>query len=161
MTDAIPQSWLDLKAAVLQLHELLGRASGLSEELKQERLLRLLSSIELAVLSLPDISPEHWDHVEIERADYREAVCAAFPEFGFYNFVHPDTVGEANVLPEVNDAIDDLDEILADLDHSFQHEHPVGWRRAVWEVRESYGIHFGSHLVDLRAYVYRQRFPAP
>lgn len=160
MTEAIPQAWDDLKAAAQQVGELLHRAPTLSGEVRQEQLLRLLSLIELAILSLPDSGPEHWDDVEISRADYREVVCDAFPEFGFYNFVRRDALGDDDSLPDVNDAIDDLDEILSDLDHAFKHEAAIGRTRAVWEVRESHSTHFGSHLVDLRAYVYRLRFPA-
>ncbi len=126
--EAVPQSWNDLKFATSQLKELLHCALALQEEARQERLFQLLNLIDLAVLSLPVSSPEHWDHVVVERHDYRALVCKAFPDFGYYNFIRPDTVGDAAALPDVNDAIDDLDEVLGDIEHVLDHEGAVGKR---------------------------------
>jgi hypothetical protein len=98
--------------------------------------------------------------MEWVRVDFRPLVVRAFPEFGYYNFVRPD-VPTGAVEPGINDAVDDLDGILADVSHALEHESQFGWERAAWEARESYEAHFGSHLVDLRSYVYRLRFIGP
>lgn len=96
--------------------------------------------------------------MEWVRVDFRPRVAQAFPDFGYYNFVRPEVPSGAAIQSGVNDAVDDLAEILADVSGALDHEGQFGWERAAWEARESYETHFGSHLVDLRSYVYRLRF---
>lgn len=157
---ALPPSWLQFKVAFADLQTLLDVAPCVDESERQKRLLVALSTLDLACLALPEVALDHFDHMEWVRVDFRPVVVQAFPEFGYYNFVPPD-FSTVVVEPVIKDAVDDLDEIIADVSHALEHEIQFGWERAAWEARESYEAHCGSHLVDLRSYVYRLRFIGP
>jgi hypothetical protein len=154
-----PPEWSAVKDAVAGLHAFLASAPTLATEVRHKELLRHLSILDVACLSLPSVSPEFLDAHELAGRNFRPVVEASFPDFGYYNFVRPVAPGvEDDDRPVVKDAVDDLEEILSDLDRALQLEAIEGWERAVWEVQESYGIHFGAHLADLRGYLYRTCF---
>lgn len=141
---------------------MLARANAETPERRQEQLLAALNLLELAVLALPDVEPDGDDFGQPPSVytSRRAAVAAAFPEFGFYSKADMRSVGVPQPVL-VGDAVDDLADILADLDCSLWHETHAGVTSAVWEVRQLYEMHFGAHLADLRAYVYRLRFIGP
>ena len=150
--------WRALKGAVADIHALLASAPSLAREVRGRELIRRLSALDVACLALEVVTPEFLDVHEFSRPNLRDAVESAFPELGYYNFVRPVAPGADDSAVVVKDAIDDLEEILGDLDFALQHETIEGWQRAAWEVQDAYNIHLGSHLADLRSYLYRQCF---
>ena len=150
--------WRALKGAVADLHALLTSAPSLAREERGRELMHKLSALDIACLALRVVAPEFLDAHQLSRRDFRDAVESAFPELGYYNFVRPVAPSADDGVVVVKDAIEDLEEILGDLDFALQHEAIEGWERAAWEIQDAYNIHLGSHLADLRSYLYRQCF---
>ena len=95
------------------------------------------------------------DNSETAREPYdvwRARAVAAFPGFGYYNATQPvsEKVGEGELV--VGDAIDDLADIAADLDHVL-HLWPRSPELALWEFQESFAAHWGLHLRSLQLYL--------
>jgi hypothetical protein len=152
-------AWTAFKEAVDGLESVLRNAASEEPERRQVSLLTALNHLELAVLALPDLAPETSDAggSPDTHADRRRELQTAFPELGYYN-----TADMRSVDPEqkamIGDAADDLADILRDLDDVLWREANEGVVAAIWQGRESYETHFGAHLADLRAYLYRLRF---
>jgi hypothetical protein len=158
----LAQAWGACKEAIAALERVLARASEEVSERRQEQLLAALNVLELAVLALPDVEPDG-DDIEQPPHTYearRTSVDTAFPEFGFYSTADMRNVGAPQPVL-VGDAVGDLADILADIDRGLWHETHSGVNNAVWEIRQAYETHFGAHLADLRAYLYRLRFAGP
>jgi hypothetical protein len=152
---APPAAWFDFERVALDLNALLALAPTLPLEFRAVRLTELLNRLEIAVLGLPEMTPSgELSSVAPER---REDVASAFPEFGWYSAVSPSSPDneEASV---VSDACDDLAEILRDVDCALLTAKSCGWIDGAWEARESYAVHMGRHLADLRSYIYYLRF---
>lgn len=153
--------WAAYKAVVVQLETLISSAAQLEPEDRQKRLLRVLNSLELACLDLPDVEPDDQEGNSPNTYDKRRSeVTTAFPEFGWYHSMRPSAVDEATEAG-VGDAVDDLADILRDIDGVLWTEANEGESNAIWEAKFSYEHHAGSHLADLRSYLYRLRFFGP
>jgi hypothetical protein len=90
----------------------------------------------------------------------REQIARAFPEFGYYDVIRP-SPPEQEETSDIADAIEDLVEIAEDLIWAARYDDPFDWRDGAWEAKFSYAHHTGSHLADLRLYLYRLRFFGP
>lgn len=160
MNDA-PKEWIEFNAVAQDLSALLARSAAMSPEERQHALIAILDRVELACLALPGVEPDEGVGESPNTHNERyAALSSAFPELGYYynvRAVPPDPPEE----PTVGDAADDLADILRDLDGALWVEQQEGWRNAIWVAKFGYEHHFGSHLVDLRAYLYRLRFFGP
>lgn len=129
---------------------------------RQRDLLIVLNKLELQCLALPDLTPDGDDKgaspntYDVRRA----AVSMAFPELGFYHTATPSSVDQPAEMV-VGDAVNDLADILRDIDDVCWVENAEGRINAVWQAKFNYEHHFGSHLADLRSYLYRLRFFGP
>jgi hypothetical protein len=158
---APPETWRAFQAAVASLERLIEIAPGQEPETRQEQLLRVLNTLEIALLDLPDLLGEKDNPRMPERPSVtREQISKAFPEFGYYHAIRP-SPPEQNEASDIADAIEDLVEIADDLIWASRYDDTFDWRDGVWEARFSYAHHTGSHLADLRSYIYRLRFFGP
>lgn len=148
--------------AVRDLEALIERAVNLSPEDRQHELIEKLNKLELACLALPNVEPDTDDDAQSPNThmDRRRTLGAAFPELGVYHKVRPSPPEDAEEIG-FGDAANDLADILRDADDALWVERCQSLPNAVWQARFNYEHHFGSHLADLRSYLYRLRFFGP
>lgn len=152
------EAWAAFKVADGEVRTLLVSAAAMSAGDRQRQLLVVLNKLELALLQLPDIEPgDEEEQAPSTYGHWREALKTAFPELGLFHMAAPNAEGseEDAVL---HDAHDDLADTLNGLDRFAWFEREQGWENAAWEARFDYETHLGSHISNLRAYVYRLRF---
>lgn len=152
--------WLTFKKCVEELEGLLATGQTRQPEDRQKVLLVVLNRLELACLNLPDVEPTDGGDSPNTYDARRAQVSSAFPEFGWYHHVRPSHADEEEQVG-LGDPLDDLADILRDIDDALWTETNRGMASAIWQAKFNYEHHFGSHISDLRSYLYRLRFFGP
>jgi hypothetical protein len=117
----------------------------------------LLTKLELYTLRIDlnsgfDINPDQ-DYERLDYNDLRKDLGKRFSELRYYHSVlnilkvheHPDQA--------INDALDDLCDVVIDVavaEQAFLANDPSN---ALWELRLSYDTHWARHLIALKAYL--------
>ena len=106
---------------------------------------------------VPDDENEYPEPPNRDYSGWREKIAKNFPKFGFYNI--PSTIsekiGEAEL--HIGDAIDDLADIANELSDFVWRWENNSENNALWHLRYSYEIHWGSHLRSLQMYLHARK----
>ena len=119
-------------------------------------LARALDELALAYHDTPDSEPatdETGGEPATESYQQRyEHLGARFPKYGYYPVADPSGTLDQEI--GLNDAIDDLADIVRDLSETIWRFESFGADEAHWHFRFNYQIHWGQHLRELSHYLY-------
>ncbi len=122
-----------------------------------EELVRALDALAMAYHA---VDPDAFFDTDVmppdRRHGLRETIAARFPSFGYYAVANPLLVIDEK--PGVGDAIDDLEDIAADLEGVVWRWENTDPEDAAWSYRFDYETHWGKHLHELRAYLHAKMF---
>ena len=124
-------------------------------EESEKSLVRLLDELAVLVSKLPGDLP-FVDSPEAPERDFQSTyslVAQRFPNFGYYNTVSEisQNINSASVV--VGDAIDDVTDIFLELREVMWIWERSGSEAALYQFRETYSNHWGSHLRELQCYL--------
>ncbi|HRE44990.1 MAG TPA: DUF5063 domain-containing protein [Terricaulis sp.] len=155
-------AWDDFVESAQELSALIARAGSLTPEDRQRDLIAALSGLELRCLALPQVEPVDAAGGESPNTHlrWRDAIASAFPEFGLYHSIRPSPASEPESAT-LSDAVNGLADIMRDIDDALWENGAHGRESGIWQAKFNYEHHLGSHLADLRSYLYRLRFFGP
>jgi hypothetical protein len=106
---------------------------------------------------------QHFLKFEFDEAEYgdaprrrdglRKLVAARFPNYGYYNTVDDVSVKIAETGVGVGDAIDDIEDIAADLFETKWRLENNSIADGLFHYRNGFQTHWGRHLRDLQLYL--------
>jgi hypothetical protein len=144
----------DIYSSVLDFLELLKNESSNRSIESLEVALDKLAVIYHFVGEIPYDENKYPESSNRDYSEWRELIAKNFPKFGFYNI--PSTVSEKIGEAELHtgDAIDDLADIANELSDFVWRWENNSENNALWHLRYSYEIHWGSHLRSLQMYLH-------
>jgi hypothetical protein len=152
------------KSMKIDHQEIHSSVLGFLELLKNENSANSIGSLEFAldklallyhyVGEIPDDEKEYPESSNRDYPEWREIITKRFPHFGFYNIPSTisENIGEAEL--HTGDAIDDLADIANELSDFVWRWKNNSENNALWHLRFSYEIHWGSHLRSLQMYLH-------
>lgn len=96
------------------------------------------------------------DYPEAPRKDYgelRKVVSVLFPKYGYYNIAARISIEISEGELHVGEAIDDITDIAIDMYEVLWLWQNTSVDNALWEFRQGYEYHWGTHLRCLQLYI--------